>query len=804
MNSLVPSQPPPSGNDNRWTPFATAATVSHEPPPVDLARVGHAVRRRWWLVAASILVAGLIGWQKVRNLPDQYTSTAVIQLVDSRDALTGGLVKGGNDRGQPEASTLSQVEIIRSRAVASAVLDSEPLGTRVETIGFPNSALSEVAVDSRLSALRLHLFFAPTGVAVGPDDTHPIPYGQPVSTDGLHFIVQQKPADVKEGTLLVQSRDKTVDDLLRNMDVAARKQTNIIDIAYTNTDPEVAQRVVNRVARVYQEINTRLAQQQLFRRRVFIQDQLARTDAQLAEADRALSTFRNQQQAYNSQEKFKSQQSALVGLDVRREELDGDRKMASALLKKFQTGDAAGRKTALSMLASAPEISGDRSTVPDLYKKLVDYQRQRAELTSGPAGKADTHPDVQRLDTLISSAEGDLVGAAQAHIALLDARIAALDEIRNKDAGALGQLPAAEAAETRLQQNADALRAQAASLRTEYQQARIGEAAEVGQVEIVDLATNALVSPSNGARVVLFALFLGLLVGTGLAVLLERTDHTIKRRDEVEHSLRVPVLGTVPRIDADEAGPGRFPRLPGMTKKVPSSSRRSGARATVVAATGSPAAQAFRQLSTNLLYSRQGSPARRILITSPTEGDGKTSIAANLAIAFAQQRHRVLLVDCDVYGKVHGLFQLPSSPGVSEVVLDGLRPDDAVRPSGVPGLSVMTSGKVADKTNDIIGSERMRAMLNDLAADFDMVILDCSPILALADSTILSVNSDAVLLVVRTGHTAAAAATEAMRHLATVGANVSGVVLNDPDERARQYGGGGYYYGYNYGYGRRS
>ena len=194
------------------------------------------------------------------------------------------------------------------------------------------------------------------------------------------------------------------------------------------------------------------------------------------------------------------------------------------------------------------------------------------------------------------------------------------------------------------------------------------------------------------------------------------------------------------------------------------------------------------------MYSRGGDAARRILVTSPTPGDGKTSVAANLAITLAHQRHRVLLVDCDVYGKVHSMFQLSSSPGVSEVILDGISPGEVLRASGVPGLSVMTSGRRPEKASDVIGSERMRAMLNDMSKDFDLLVLDCSPILALADSTILSVSSDTVLLVVRAGRTAATAAVEAMRHLSTVGARVAGIVLNDPEERARAYGV--YYYGY--------
>lgn len=209
---------------------------------------------------------------------------------------------------------------------------------------------------------------------------------------------------------------------------------------------------------------------------------------------------------------------------------------------------------------------------------------------------------------------------------------------------------------------------------------------------------------------------------------------------------------------------------------------------TSIAQSRSPGAEAFRHLATNLFYSRAGESARRILVTSPSEGDGKTSIAANLAITLAHQRHRVLLVDCDVFGKLHSIFQLPSSPGVSEVILEGLPPSSGIRSTSVAGLSVMTSGRPPERASDVIGSDRMRAMLNDMAQEFDLVVLDCSPILALADSTILSVNSDAVLLVVRAGHTAAAAAVEAMRHLSTVGARVGGIVLNDPDDRTRQYG----------------
>ncbi|MGH7603738.1 MAG: polysaccharide biosynthesis tyrosine autokinase [Gemmatimonadaceae bacterium] len=799
MNQLVPSQQPsPTGGGNRWIYSAPLPAPSSEEggSPVDISRLVTALRRRWWLVALLTISAGVAAWYQARHQPRVFHATAVVQLLDSHNSLAGDLVKDNEDRVPAMYMTLSEVEIIRSRGVAYVVVDSEPLGLRVNAIGFSNSTLSDVALDDGVSTARIPVTFRSRGTSIGSASGNVIPYGQPASLGGVHFIVTRKPLDVVQGSIVVTSRDRAVDRLIFDLDATPRKQTNLIDISYSSDDRATAKAVVNRVAKAYQTIDTQMAQQQLHRRRVFIEDQLARTDAQLAEADRALSTFRNEQHAYSSQDKFKAQQSAIVALDTRREELDGDRKMVRSLLNKFETGDDAARKSALSMLATAPEIS-DRSPVPDLYRKLLEYQRARTEMVSGPSGRAATHPEVQRFDTLIASTQSDLLSATRSYLTLLDSRVQALDEVKTRDASTLDQLPAAEATETRLQQTAEALRDQGATLRTEYQQARIAEAAELGQVEIVDLATRATGSQSSNRRFVAFALFLGFLLGGGIALLLEAADRTVKRRDDIEGSLRIPVLGTIPKIESNGDHKGGASPLTALTNGKPTATtRRRKVALTSVIHSRAPGAEAFRHLSTSLIYSPTGKSVRRILVTSPAEGDGKTSIASNLAITLANQRHRVLLVDCDMFGKLSSIFQLPASPGVSEVILEGMHPADVIRPTGIPGLSLMTAGKPPQNGSDIAGTERMGAMLREMTHEFDLVVLDCSPILALADSTILSVSADAVLLVVRAGHTAAVAAVEAMRQLSAVGAHVAGVVLNDPDDRARQYGS--YYPSYEY------
>ena len=797
MNRLVPSQHPSAvSGGERWTNPLSVRPPSADPEgsPIDVMGLLIALRRRWWLILLCIIIGGIVALLVDRYQPRDLTATSVVQLRDSRSDLAGDLVKNSSNRAPPSYAALTEVEIIKSRAVAYAVVDSEPLGLRVNAGGFSNSVLSDVFVDTGVNKRKIPVSFTAQGFRVGSDRAVLTPYGTPVSWAGVHFTVSTQPSDVVEGNVYVRSRDRTVDRMLFYLEATPRNQTNIIDIAYSSTDGGTATRVVNRVAKVYQALDTWRAQQKLHRRRMFVEDQLARTDAQLAEADRALSTFRNRQQAYSSQDKFRAQQTALVTLDSRREELDGDRKMVRSLLKKVETGDVAARQSALSMLATTPEVS-ERSPIPDLYHKLTEYQRGRTELTSGPAGKAATNPQVQRFDTLIAGTQADLLSATRSYLALIDARVDALDEVRTKNAGTLEQLPAAEAAETRLQQNTEALREQAASLRAEDQQARIAEAAELGQVEIVDLAVQATGLQPKTARLIGFSLLIAFLVGCGLALLLEAADRTVKRRDDIETLLQVPVLATIPRITTNGSGNGHKSLAGLNNRKSRETSRRRKVALTAIIQSPAVGAEAFRHLRANLLYSRAGRSARRILITSPTEGDGKTSIASNLAITLACHNYRVLLVDCDVYGKLHTIFQTPASPGLSEVILDQIHPTDAFRQTGIPGLCLMTAGKPPQLATGVVGSNRMEALLRDMTQEFDLVVLDCSPILALTDSTVLSVDSDVVLLVIRAGHTAASAAVEAMRQLETVGARVAGVVLNDPDDRARQYDGA-YHYGY--------
>lgn len=794
MSDLVQRRSPPVYDTA--APRVYSAPPPSGPPrgdgtPIDVARLLATFRRRVWLVILPTLAFGAFAWQQVRSQPRLYRSTAVVQLVDARQALAGGLASS-SDRSPYAMSVLSQIEILQSRAVAAAVVDSDAVGTRVQTVDIPLSLLENVRVTDSLASSRIQLSFSPTGIVVG-ERAVAAHYGDVIQGPEAQFAVSRDPG-VTSGAIIVLPREAAIDRVVSSVAATPRRQTNLIDITFTAADPIVARRLVNRIAQSFQSVNARLAQQQSRRRRLFIEEQLAKSDVQLAEAERALSAFRTRQQAYSSAQKFASRQAEITELDDRRQDLQAERRMSGMLLEGVESDDPGRRRETLRMLASSPGV-GQNPVVVQLYGQLVQYETSRAELTSGASGSVPSHPNVRRLDTLIAGTEGQLAAALQAHVALLDARIEALDEQRGRDARDLLELPAAEAEETRLAQNAAALREQGALLRSEYQQARISEAAEVGQVEIVDLATRSGVVQGSGGRLILFALFLGLVVGGGGAVALEGLDRTLKRREDVELALGRPVLATVPQITMitglRQRALARFRRPRGRAE---TARRREVALASALH-WRSPGAEAHRQLRTTLFRAHDAEVPRRVLVTSATEGEGKTSIAVNLGVTLAQQRMRVLLVDCDLHGpRLHRIFQLPQGPGLSEVLLSDMLPREALRATPVGGLYVITAGTLPENPGVAIASPRMRAMLNDLVQDFDVVILDSSPVLAVSDAAILSTVSDAVLIVVRAGKTSPTDVAEAKRQLAAVGAPVAGAVFNDPDGRVRQYGG--YCYGY--------
>lgn len=281
------------------------------------------------------------------------------------------------------------------------------------------------------------------------------------------------------------------------------------------------------------------------------------------------------------------------------------------------------------------------------------------------------------------------------------------------------------------------------------------------------------ISP-NVTQNVLFAAVAGLALAVGLSLLLEYLDDTIKTAEDVQRVLSQTTLGSIARIS-----PLRKPADALITLRHPHS----------------PIAEDYRSLRTNLRYSGVENPGGALLVTSAGPAEGKTTTAANLAIAIAQSGKRVLLVDADLRRpSLHQLFGLANHTGLSTLFTDEPPAlEKAIHTTEVPGLRVMTSGDPPPNPAELLDSRRMNQVITELRGQADMVILDTPPLLVVSDANILASRCSGAVLVVDSGRTRTQAAERVIESLKRSQVQVLGVVLNRLTGRR-----GGYYHHYYY------
>lgn len=479
---------------------------------------------------------------------------------------------------------------------------------------------------------------------------------------------------------------------------------------------------------------------------------------------------------------------------MRRAELDAEKRSYERLLAQ---GRASGANAASSLrvLVSSPGI-GSNPVVQQLYGQLTEYEKKRDDLLS--AGAAESNPDVLTLNELIPETRTRIVDAVRSHVLALDSRIEALDRLRASGSSQIAAAPAAEAEEVQLAQQVQTVQKMADQLQEELQKAKMAEAVEAGQIEIVDLVENPGYQIPNGrSRKLGLGILLGLVLGFGASMVLESLNDSIRRRSDIEKLLKVPGLAVIPSLPSGKGARNIVQRaLPRRTSNGRGSPLGDQGELVTVTDVRSSAAEAYRTLRTNLMFSQAVQTLRTVVITSASPGEGKTTTAANLAVSFAQQGMRVLLVDCDLRrARLHKLFDLPREPGLTDLILGDGDVEQLARVTDVTGLYVLPAGQLPPNPAELLGSDATRRVLAGLAEAYDMIIIDTPPLLAASDAAILATIADGVIVVLRAGATESAAAQQAMQQLNAVGARIVGAVLNDPDAQVPRYGA---YYRYDY------
>jgi len=296
----------------------------------------------------------------------------------------------------------------------------------------------------------------------------------------------------------------------------------------------------------------------------------------------------------------------------------------------------------------------------------------------------------------------------------------------------------------------------------------------VNDVSVVDAATvPEYPMPSGKMRMVMLAAAVGLALALATAFLLEYLDDTIKTPTDVDRTMHLTTLAGISRIA------GKSPEEKLITAKYPKS----------------PISEAYRVLRTNLQFSSLDRPLRTLVVTSPNPVEGKSTTVANLGVVMAQAGKSVIVVDADLRRPVqHRIFGVDNSRGLTDALLSAEPAlDGHLQPTGVENLRLMSTGPLPPNPSELLGSQRMAALIERLKEEADVILFDSPPALAVADASVLATQADGVVMVTDAGRTRRNLAKESVERFQKVGANVLGVVLN-----RLKTGGGGYYYYYYY------
>lgn len=742
-------------------------------------------RRRWVVLLVFLGVVGLGTWRTMTE-PRIYASAVTVRVERSDNPLANSQSSGPQYDYRVDP-LVSEQQVIRSETVAERA--ALAAGLQLDVVRPAHLLLSTLTGDS-LPLVRpgaapgsYTLVLTDTAYSLLRDGTRwgPVRYGTPLDARAIALTIPRRPS-VSDRTveLTLAPLDGVARDLRSRISTRVLPQTDIVEITVDGLDPIRVQHAANVIAAVYADYAREAAQARAQKRSQFIAQSL---DEQATALKRSQDSLRDFEEVHRTSDVTDEQTELfkrIYKLEGDRAELTLEQQVYLALVGRLAQTDTTDDE--LRKLVGTDAVEHNKS-VADLYGSWFQLETTRQRLS---LSRDDRNIDLQALDSSIAATKRNLQLASKLYLQSLATRIESIDSSVADLRRASEQYPPMVAEQARLTANVKTRETGYDNLLGQYQLARISQGGETGGVRIIDPAPVPYtpISPQR-KRAVLLAAIIGLMLGVLCAVIADRFDDSVKTPDEVRHRLQLAILGSIPRVRDALFGRTERQRFRLISHVEPQSLM----------------AEAFRSLRTNIAFARAHHDLRTIVLTSPGPGDGKSTVASNLATLFAQQGQRTLLIDADLRrAVVNETFEIPRAPGLSDLLVGQARLGDVARAVDVPNLFVLPSGPFPPNPSELLGSPAMRDILEQAKATFDMVVIDSPPVLAVTDSSVISSIVDGTIVVVRVGKTARDAVRRAVAQLRVVNGRVLGAVLNDVDFRSGvYYGGYGYYYHRFYG-----
>ena len=779
VNSLdAPIDPPQSYN------YGVDPNADNE---VHLLDYWRAIRKRIWLVLGIVVLSTMMAVVYVARKPDFYEAQARVQ-VDLED--NGALVNGARPLYGPTDDPIyfnTQLQILVSPGLLRRVVRTLDLEHNPDFFkGNPAQRQSTWQTLLRMAGFGSK---PPENVPHQPDQL-------PLTTS----VAQATgPEDLNDAKRLAPYVNAIVAGLKVEPVKETRgyyKETRLIDVKFTHTDPQVAAKVVNAIAETYVFWNLEKKTETNSSTGGFLQKRIAELQQQIRTAEERLVNYAKNNQIISLDQNQNMIVDRLSGLNKQLLDAENDRKTAEAA---YNAAKAPGAATALA--------DADAKQANEIDSKLVELRQKRALLMVDATEEA---PEVKEVDQQIGELDKQLKDLLNRKSNTLLTNLHTRYQQTLERERALRTAFEAQRAQTLsqneaainyriIQQEIDTNRTLLTGLLQGAKENDVVLAGKPNNISIVDhaLTPDIPVGP-NRARTIVAAFLLSIGLGLGLALFLEYLDDTVHSTEEVERVLHLPALAVIPAM----GGAVRRKVIPGMTalQKQNGNGNGNGNSELLINVDGrSPLAEAYRHLRTSVLLSTAGRAPKSLLVTSSLPGEGKTTTAVNTAISLAQTGATVVIIDADMRRpRLQNIFDVDREEGLSSILSSDVSEQEMlamVETDGASGLGVLSSGPIPPNPAELIGSDQMRRLMAALQANYTHVVVDSPPISSFTDGVLISTMVDGVLLVVHGGKSSRHIVRRSKQLLNDVGAKVFGVVLNNVNLQSHDY----YYYQSYYG-----
>ncbi len=607
-----------------------------------------------------------------------------------------------------------------------------------------------------------------------------------------------------------------------SMEVSHKKETDIIQITYQASTPFEAAYIANTIADEFQYANAEASRGEISDLRKFLETQLSKKGEELRLSEERLRDYQEREKVAS----LDDETSGLVGrlsevesmLEQAQVELQAKLEMKSSLAKQLEE-----RKQTLSTdlsEISTPYLSSLQQELASIVAERTKYTTA-IEIEVQDVNKRHFEANIKQYDDKIRAMKQKLEEEARkistssmvkdpfqlsqdlvtklltsdADIKTLTAKINALQDVVSEYSRKMEVLPEKVLELARLERRRMVDEQTFIMMTQKMEETKIQEAGQRNDVRIIDEAIEPYVpvKPKKKMNLMLGAL-IGLGLGIGLIFLVEYFDNTIKTHEDIER-MGLNILGTIPTIATDKVEKKMENKL---SRLGPIEGKKIEARLIAHFDPKSPVSEAYRTLRTNLQFSKVDEKLKTILVTSSGPKEGKSTTAANLAIAMAQAGNKVVLVDADLRRPVvHSIFGQEKDSGVTNYLMDAIPYEELAKKTFMDNLFIITSGILPPNPSELISSHKMEGLLEKLKQDFDIILFDSPPVIAVTDAAILSTKVDGVIIIVSSGQTNRDALLRSQSLLDNVGARVLGFLLNNVDVEGT-YGSYYYYYYHNY------